>query len=76
MRILVDEPGDCGMKVGKLSPFFSLVAVLFETEEAASACDEAIARLKTDLHVSEFHFVDLVEATRRSDDRSEGGVGR
>lgn len=64
MPVFIDESGDSGM--GPKSPrAFSLAAVLFETDEEAAACEEAILALKARLGIREFHFVDLDEWRRR-----------
>jgi hypothetical protein len=65
MRMYIDEAGEVGMAPGS-SPTFSLAAVLFETEEESLKCDEAIERLKKDLHVTEFHFADLDQGPREA----------
>ena len=65
MRIAVDESGQPTVVKGS-SPTFSLGAVLFERVEEAEACAQTIEKLKASLNVSEFHYVDLTQATRKA----------
>ena len=60
MLVFFDESGDSGMK-GKLgsSPFFVVTAVLFEDNDEAEKCEQAIRTVRVTLGVHqhfEFHF--------------------
>lgn len=60
MLVFVDESGDPGMKLDRASsPHFVVAAVLFEDPDEATACDQRINHIRTELGFSpqtEFHF--------------------
>ncbi len=60
MLVFVDESGDAGMKLGRgSSPYFIVAAVLFEDDDEALACDQRIAHIRRELGLygrAEFHF--------------------
>lgn len=62
MLVFVDESGDLGFKFERGSTrFFTIALVIFESVEAAQACQRAIERLKSALDLPprfEFHFHD------------------
>lgn len=60
MLIFLDESGDCGMKGrGGSSEYFVVTAVLFEDNDAATACDNLIGEVRASMRLHkyyEFHF--------------------
>lgn len=60
MLVFVDESGDLGFKFDRGSTrFFTLALVVFEADETAFACQQAIVKLKEQLGLPpghEFHF--------------------
>ncbi|HXH50166.1 MAG TPA: DUF3800 domain-containing protein [Terriglobia bacterium] len=60
MLIFLDESGDCGMKDRQgSSKYFVVTTVLFEENDAASACDIHIGEMRAALRLHEdyeFHF--------------------
>jgi len=67
MLVFVDESGDTGMHLDRpgTSAFFVVTAVIFEDNDDALACDQAIGRFRDSLGWrGEFHFSKMDRAHR------------
>lgn len=70
MQVFVDESGDAGLKLGKgSSPFFVVALVAFSDIEAISLIDQRLRLLRKELHLHE-HF-EFKFSKCRSDIRKE-----
>jgi hypothetical protein len=68
MLIFVDESGDTGLKV-ESSSHFTLTCVVFESKEAAAACNIRIDELRCEMGLPEtfrFHFAESTDANKVS----------
>src|SRR5437016_6140210 len=68
MLVFIDESGDTGLKA-ESSAYFTLTSVVFESKEAAGACDKRIMQLRAEMGLTEgflFHFAELTEKFRLS----------
>ena len=70
MLAFVDESGDTGSKIlNRSSRYFVVAVVMFRRNDDAERCDDAIGRLRRDLHLPfsyEFHYTENLRKVRRA----------